>query len=90
MTVPQLTVLSREYCHLCHDMVAALQALQGEAGFALQVVDVDLNPNLEQRYGEKVPVLLAGGQHLQQREPLEICHYHLDVARLNAYLAEFR
>jgi glutaredoxin len=74
-----LTVYGREYCHLCSDMVEALEALQPRYGFTLEVVDVDEDEALEQRYGTLVPVLVAGGE--------EICHYFLDPAALDAYLA---
>jgi glutaredoxin len=77
-----LTVYSREYCHLCHDMVAALEALRLIHGFELEVIDVDEDAELERRYGEKVPVLLAGER--------ELCHYFLDPAALDAYLSEIR
>ncbi|MDD5329576.1 MAG: glutaredoxin family protein [Sulfuricella sp.] len=73
----RLTVYSREYCHLCHDMIAALDALRSAYPFSLQVVDVDDDEALEQRYGHLVPVLVANGE--------EICHYHLDPAALAAY-----
>ena len=77
-----LTVYGREYCHLCHDMVAALEALRPVHGFDLVVIDVDENEALERRFGERVPVLLAGER--------ELCHYFLDPAALDAYLAEIR
>lgn len=77
-----LTVYSREYCHLCHDMVAALEALRPQHGFDLVVIDVDEDEALERRFGERVPVLLAGER--------ELCHYFLDPAALDAYLAEIR
>lgn len=79
---PRLTVLSRDYCHLCHDMIAALEPLQAERGFLLDVVDVDAQPKLVEKYDELVPVLLAG--------ETEICHYFLDVSALDAYLAKVR
>lgn len=74
-----LTVYGREYCHLCSDMVEALEALQPRYGFVLEVVDVDEDDALEQRYGTLVPVLMAEGK--------EICHYFLDPAALDAYFA---
>lgn len=74
-----LTVFGREYCHLCHDMVAALDALRPIYAFTLEVVDVDDDIALEQRYGHLVPVLVANGE--------EICHYHLDAAGLAAYFS---
>ena len=73
-----LTLMFREYCSLCHHMRAALQPYQAEYGFELQVLDVDEDPELEARYNELVPVLLHEGG--------EICHWHLDEAKLLAVL----
>ena len=73
-----LTLMFREYCSLCHHMRAALQPYQAEYGFELQVFDVDEDPELEARYNELVPVLLHEGG--------EICHWHLDKAKLLAVL----
>lgn len=81
-STPRLTVLSRSYCHLCDEMIAQLRSLQGEAGFAFEVRDVDDDPALETRFGERVPVLLAGTE--------ELCHYRLDASALNAWLGKFR
>ena len=75
-----LTLYGRAYCHLCDDMIAALRTRQQRTPFALTVVDVDDDPALEARYGERVPVLV--GAHG------ELCHYHLDAARVDEYLAE--
>ena len=77
-----LVVYSREHCHLCHNMIAALQVLQTRLSFRLEVMDVDSDDELRLRYGERVPVLLAGGE--------EICHYHLDRVALDAYFAKIR
>lgn len=74
----QLTLMSRGYCHLCHDMEAALQPLLQEFGVGLQVLDVDADPALELKYDELVPVLLLGDE--------EICHYFLDADKLRAVL----
>ena len=79
---PRLTVLSRSYCHLCDEMIDALRALQGNGGFAFEVRDVDDDPALEARFGERIPVLLAGTE--------ELCHYRLDTSALNAWLGKFR
>ena len=73
-----LTLMFREYCSLCHHMRAAMQPYQAEYGFELQVFDVDEDPELEARYNELVPVLLHEGG--------EICHWHLDEAKLLAVL----
>lgn len=77
----QLTLLSRTYCHLCQDMLDALARHPRQGEFSVSVVDVDADPALEERYGILVPVLLHG--------ETEICHYHLDEPKLEAFLAGF-
>jgi thiol-disulfide isomerase/thioredoxin len=79
---PTLTVLSRTYCHLCEDMIAALEQFQGRYSFEIDVVDVDSNPRLEEKWGDKVPVLLDGDR--------ELCHYFLDIEVLDARLARMK
>ena len=79
---PELIVYGRKHCHLCEDMIAALKELQTRHPFRLEVIDVDSDAGLKSRYGERVPVLLAGGQ--------EICHYHFDPVALGAYFAKIR
>lgn len=74
----RLTLLSRTYCHLCHEMAAALAPLAAEFGAVVEVVDVDTDPEIEARWGDKVPVLLCDGR--------EICHYFLDTARVREVL----
>lgn len=76
----KLTLLSREYCSLCHQMRAALAPYQAQYGFTLEIIDVDDHPELEEKYNELVPVLLDGGT--------EICHWFLDEAKLKAWLEE--
>lgn len=77
-----LTIYSREHCHLCHEMIAALRGLQRQYSFDFDVVDVDSAIALKKQYGIRVPVLAAGGE--------EICHYHLDHAALDAYFVKVR
>lgn len=76
----RLRLLGRTYCHLCSDMLAALQPLAGELEFEVSVVDVDSDPELEARYGELVPVL-------EDAQGREICHYFLDEPALRSRLA---
>jgi thioredoxin reductase (NADPH) len=78
----ELTLLSRSYCHLCHDMEMALQPLLEEFGAQVKVLDVDADPALEAKYDELVPVLLHG--------ETELCHYFLDEPKTREYLAEIR
>jgi len=79
---PKLTLLSRLYCSLCDDLIAALEQFQGRYDFDIEVVDVDRHPRLEEKWGDKVPVLLDGDR--------EICHYFLDVDAVDARLARMK
>ena len=74
--------MSRSYCHLCDEMIAALHELQGRflEGVEIDVVDVDHHPALESKWGDKVPVLLDGDE--------EICHYFLAPDQLALHLAQ--
>jgi glutaredoxin len=73
-----LTLYGRAWCHLCEDMLAALEPLLAEFGAQVDVIDIDADPALEARYNEWVPVLMCDG--------VELCHYHLDEARVRAAL----
>ncbi|KQV52140.1 glutaredoxin family protein [Massilia sp. Root335] len=79
---PRFTLYSRSYCHLCDDMLAALQAFMARQGqaYTVDVVDVDADPALVNRFDELVPVL-AGDP-----AGTEICHYFLDEAALRRHL----
>jgi len=79
---PVLTLYSRTWCHLCEDMLSGLQVLQAGRSFELTVIDVDSDPALEQRFGERVPVLMHGDR--------ELCHYHLDAPVVTDYLLKIR
>lgn len=74
----RLTLLSRAYCHLCDDMRTALSPLLARRGIELVEIDVDTDPVLEARFGERVPVLMAGDVESGR----ELCHYVLDPQRL--------
>lgn len=78
----ELTLMSRGYCHLCHDMEVALKPIAEEFGASVTVLDVDADPALEASYDELVPVLLHGDKQL--------CHYFLDEAKTREYLAGIR
>ncbi len=75
---PTLTLYYREGCHLCETMLQALRGLQSRLVFELHTVDIDRDAGLRQRYDEWVPVLQGGEQ--------EICHYHLDLPALEAFV----
>lgn len=78
----RLTLYGRAWCHLCDDMLKGLAAVVSGFDFVdVEVIDVDGDPGLVTLYDELVPVLVADGQ--------ELCHYHLDVAKVREYLSRF-
>jgi hypothetical protein len=79
---PKLTVLSREYCHLCEELIAGLKRFQARYDFDIEVVDVDAHPRLEEKWGDKVPVVLDGER--------ELCHYYLDHDAVDARLSRMK
>lgn len=78
---PRLVLYSREYCHLCHEMLTALQQLCG-VSCEIEVVNVGRDPELERRFGERVPLLMHAGT--------ELCRYRLEPGKVRAYLSDLR
>jgi hypothetical protein len=62
-------------------MRAALRAQLGE-DFPVAVVDVDGDPDLQMRYGGRVPVLASGDT--------ELCRVRYDARKVSAYLSGIR
>jgi hypothetical protein len=81
---PCFTLYSRSWCHLCENMLEALRVFLAGEGLAcsVDVVDVDADPLLVERYDELVPVLTLGP------DGPEICHYHLDTDALREALRQ--
>jgi hypothetical protein len=73
-------LLGRAYCHLCDEMREQLAPLLARGNATVELLDVDADPALEARWGDKVPVLLAG--------ELELCHHRLDAAAVARWLRE--
>ena len=63
-------------------MELALVPLLEELGADVEMIDVDQNPLLEEKYGEYVPVLLHGD--------VELCRFVLDVGKVRDYLRFLR
>ncbi len=75
-----LTLVTREDCELCEVMQADLRSLSGVLSLpALRLVDVDADPELQRRYGLKVPVLLLDGAL--------VCHGRLQADELRRVLS---
>ncbi len=71
----EVTLYSRQDCHLCHQAEEDLAAIQSVVPHTLVVVDVDSDPKLAKEYGFEVPVVVCGPYTLRapfDRQLLEI------------------
>ena len=61
MTV--ITVFGRHSCHLCEVAVEVLEGMQTELNFEIEKIYIEGNTELENLYGEQVPVIHIDGVH---------------------------
>jgi hypothetical protein len=60
--VRRVVLYGKPDCHLCDEMKAVVDEVGREVAFALEVVDVNGDPALLERYGHEVPVLTIDGR----------------------------
>ena len=78
---------SRSYCHLCDDMLHALQAFHVQYEFVVEVVDVDADAALTAQYDELVPVLIGVKKlAMEHAGTTQLCHYFLDAVKVKKFL----
>ena len=58
----RFTVYTRRECCCCHKAIDLLKVYQRKHGFAVEEVDVDLDPELAAQHGNWVPVVAVGGK----------------------------
>ncbi len=58
-----VTVYTREGCHLCGDAIETVRRVSDSVNedVQLDIIDVDTEPELRERYGERVPYVLVDG-----------------------------
>ena len=59
-----LLYYSKPDCHLCEESWPVAQQLAERFGLTLQKIDILSEPGLQEQYGEKIPVLVFGGEEL--------------------------
>ncbi|GJM05753.1 MAG: hypothetical protein DHS20C09_17490 [marine bacterium B5-7] len=69
-----LVVYSRKDCCLCHEMLDALKPWENRYNFKVEMIDIDHNPGLTERFAARIPLLAEGDT--------EICQYHIDEQML--------
>ncbi|EMA33499.1 glutaredoxin family protein [Haloarcula japonica] len=70
-----VTVYTREDCHLCEEAIETIERVADDEGvaIALDLVDVDEDPDLREEYGERVPYVFVDGSpafkyHVTERQ----------------------
>ena len=76
-----LVLITRKGCHLCEAaeadlarVVARFTALNPDKPYTVEVMDVDSDPELHQRFSEELPVLLLNGE--------QVAFFRIDVERV--------
>lgn len=60
-------------------MIAELASLLGPLAATVRVIDIESDPDLERRFGHRIPVLAFDDEF--------VCAYRLDRSRVEPYLA---
>jgi glutaredoxin len=76
MTV--LTLYGKAGCHLCEEARKVVESVRSERSFDLREVDVSVDPELHQRFGERIPVVEVEGE--------ELFEFHVDPVALRERL----
>jgi glutaredoxin len=78
----RVVVLTRQGCHLCDEAIGHVAAVCAETGEEYAVIEIDRDPELQQRYTDQVPVTFVdGAQH---------DFWRVDPVRLKAALSRSR
>ena len=74
-----LSIYTRAECHLCDDMLDGLKRWQKHYNFTINIVDIDTDSSLTERFAARIPIIAAGDT--------EICQYHLDETALSRFFS---
>ena len=58
----QLTLYTRKDCCLCEEMKGVVRQVAGRLPLKMEEIDVDSAPDLQEKYGNEVPVLFINGR----------------------------
>jgi hypothetical protein len=65
MTALEVTLYTRPGCHLCEQAEVELDRLRSRLPHTLRLVDITTQAELEQRYGERIPVISINNREYQ-------------------------
>lgn len=60
--IPEVVLYTRQGCHLCEVVKESLVRLGRRAQFRLVEVDIDADPELQEKFNEEVPVVFIQGR----------------------------
>ncbi len=58
----EITLYTRKDCCLCEEMKEVVRKVVGEISLETKEIDVDTAPDLQEKYGNEVPVLFINGR----------------------------
>ena len=58
----EVVLYTRQGCHLCDEAKEEIERLKSAAEFRLVILDVDLDPELQARFNDQVPVVFINGR----------------------------
>ena len=70
----RIEIYSRPGCHLCDEAKEVIERVGLRFPFALSVINIDTDPELQKLYGEQIPVVFINGN--------KAFKYHVDEAEL--------
>lgn len=76
--IRELYLYTARDCPLCVEMQEQLQGLLAAKDIAYYIIDIGSDPELQHRYGARIPVLVSGNE--------EICEVKLDLNALQTFL----
>ena len=61
MKKAKVVMYTRPGCHLCDEARASIHAARCGDELTLEEINIDLDPELRERYGDQIPVVLING-----------------------------
>ncbi len=58
----RVEIYSRPGCHLCDEAKEVIERVRRRFAFDLRVINIETDPQLEQEYGEQIPVVFLNGK----------------------------
>ena len=57
-----VVLYTRKGCHLCDEAKQQIERARAQADFLLEIIDIDSDPELHDKFNEQVPVIFIDGR----------------------------